>query len=259
MDITREYSLDSLTANGQPLPTETIKPATVNPRIRAATIDNQLGLASEAYNGARYRLVVINGRIEQNRLVLKRTVQQPATAREHLGERLRNLYRPPRPSTTPAVLSRPSIGAAPPDLPMQRMLLVLKRAPQQDFALRKLIDDQQDKASPNYHKWLTPNQFGNQFGASDQDMQLITGWLQLHGFQVNRVSQGRTVIEFSGVEAQVEQAFHTQIHQYLVNGEQHWANASDPQIPAALVPAVAGVRIIELMPPLAGSGSGSEG
>ena len=69
----------------------------------------------------------------------------------------------------------------------------------------------------------------------------MTGWLQNHGFQVNRVSHGRSVIEFSGVESQVESALHTQIHQYLVNGENHWANASDPQIPAALAPAVAGV------------------
>src|SRR6266404_4055014 len=147
-------------------------------------------------------------------------------------------------------LARPQfdIGAAPPNLPMNRMLLVLKRSPQQDFTLHKLLDDQQDKASPNYHKWLTPDEFGVQFGPSDQDLQLVTGWLQTHGFQVNRVSHGRTVIEFSGTEAQVEQALHTQIHKYLVNGEEHWANASDPQIPAALEPAVAGVLSLHNFP-----------
>src|SRR5258708_25551417 len=109
---------------------------------------------------------------------------------------------------------------------MQRMLLVLKRTPQQDFALRTLLDDQQDKASPNYHKWLTPDEFGVQFGPSDQDMQLVTGWLQSHGFQINRVAHGRTTIEFSGTEAQVEAALHTQIPQDLVNGQQYCANAS---------------------------------
>ena len=137
------------------------------------------------------------------------------------------------------------MGAAPPDLPMNRMMLVLKHDPMQDYVVRKLIDDQQDKNSPNYHKWLTPSEFGAQFGASDQDVQLITGWLQSHGFQINRVSNGRTVIEFSGVEGQVEQAFHTQIHQFaLPNGEQHWANSSDPQIPAALAPAVEGIQAL---------------
>src|SRR6266480_7013852 len=144
-------------------------------------------------------------------------------------------------NTHPLAQPKFDIGTAPPNFSMQRMLLVLKRSPQQDFTLHKLLDDQQDKASPNYHKWLTPDEFGVQFGPLNQDLQLVTGWLQGHGFQVNGVSHGRTVIEFSGVESQIESALHTQIHQYLVNGENHWSNASDPQIPAALAPAVAGV------------------
>lgn len=144
-------------------------------------------------------------------------------------------------NTHPLAQPQFDIGIAAPTMPLQRMLLVLKRNPQQDFALRKLLDDQQDKASPNYHKWVTPDEFGVNFGPSDQDMQLVIGWLQSHGFQVNRVAHGRSVIEFSGVESQVEAAFHSQIHAYLVNGQQHWANASNPQIPAALAPAVAGV------------------
>ena len=152
-------------------------------------------------------------------------------------------------NTHPLAQQRYDMGIAPPDLPMNRMLLVLNRDPQQDFGLRKLLDDQQDKNSPNYHRWMTPAQFGAQFGATDQDIQLVTGWLQTHGFQINRVSNGRSVIEFSGVESQVEQAFHTQIHRYLLpNGEQHWANASDPQIPAALAPAVAGVASLNNFP-----------
>jgi Pro-kumamolisin, activation domain/Bacterial Ig-like domain (group 3) len=144
-------------------------------------------------------------------------------------------------NTHPLAQPQSDIGAAPPDLPMNRMLLVLKRSPEQEHSLRTLLDNQQDKASMHYHKWLTPDQFGTAFGPADQDVQIVTGWLQTHGFQVNRVSHGRTVVEFSGTEGQVEEALHTSIHKYAVNGEEHWANASDPQIPAALVPAVAGV------------------
>jgi subtilase family serine protease len=139
-------------------------------------------------------------------------------------------------------LARPvfDLGTAPASLPMERMLLVLKRSPEQEGTLRKLLDDQQDKGSPNYHKWLTPEQFGKQFGPSDSDIQAITSWLQSHGFQVGTTS-GRTALEFSGSASQVQEAFHTTIHKYAVNGEQHWANASDPKIPTALTPAVAGV------------------
>jgi len=139
-------------------------------------------------------------------------------------------------------LARPlyDMGKAPADLPTNRMLLVLKRSPEQEYALRKLLDDQQDKVSPNYHKWLTPEQYGKQFGPTDSDMQTIVLWLQSQGFQVSS-TKGRTVLEFSGNAGRVQEALHTTIHKYIVNGEEHWANASDPSIPTALTPAVAGV------------------
>ncbi len=139
-------------------------------------------------------------------------------------------------------LARPEfdLGTAPASLPMQRMLLVLKRAPGQELALRTLLDDQQDKSSASYHKWLTPDQYGQQFGPTDSDLQTITAWLQSHGFEVGS-TKGRSVLEFSGTASQVQEAFHTTIHKYVVNGEQHWANASDPQIPTALTGAIAGI------------------
>ena len=125
-------------------------------------------------------------------------------------------------------------GLAPADLPMERMLLVLKRSPGQETALRTLLDNQQDKASPNYHKWLTPEQFGKQFGPADQDIQIVTSWLQSHGFRIGQVAKGRNIVEFSGTAAQVQEALHTSVHKYVVNGEEHWANSRDPQIPTTL-------------------------
>jgi hypothetical protein len=139
-------------------------------------------------------------------------------------------------------------GAAPPDLPMARMLLVLKRSDAQEVALQKLLDDQQDQNSPMYRQWLTPDQFGLQFGPTDQDVQEIVAWLRSHGFQIGAIGRGRSVIEFSGTATQVRQAFHTEIRKYTVNGENHWANADDPQIPAALAPVVAGVNSLHNFP-----------
>ena len=144
-------------------------------------------------------------------------------------------------------------GAAPSSLPMNRMLLVLQRSPQQESALELLLDQQQDQSSPNYHQWLTPQQFGQQFGPSDQDIQKITSWLQSHGFQVAPISNGRTVIEFSGTAGQVQEAFHTAIHKYSVptkSGalEDHWANPVDPSIPAALAPVVVGIDTLHNFP-----------
>lgn len=139
-------------------------------------------------------------------------------------------------------------GAAPASLPMNRMLLVLTRSPQQESALQQLMLAQMDETSSSYHAWLTPQQFGQQFGPSDQDIQTITSWLQSQGFQVARVSAGRTVIEFSGTAGTVESAFHTSIHKYAVSGVEHWANASDPSIPSALAGVVAGVDTLYNFP-----------
>jgi hypothetical protein len=139
-------------------------------------------------------------------------------------------------------LARPEFdqGAVSDGLQLHRMLLLLQRSPDQEAALQKLLDEQQNKSSTNYHAWLTPAQFGQQFGPADADIQTITSWLQSRGFQINNVSAGRTIIEFSGNAAQVRSTFHTEIHTYLLNGQAHTANASDPQIPAALAPVVAG-------------------
>jgi hypothetical protein len=144
-------------------------------------------------------------------------------------------------NTHPLALPQYDQGPVAPDLPLHRMLLVLKRSPAQELALDQLLNAQQDKSSSTYHQWVTPQQFGQLFGPTDQDVQSITTWLGSHGFQVTRVANGRSVIEFSGTAEQVVEAFHTSIHKYLVNGEQHLANTSDPQIPAALAPAITGV------------------
>jgi hypothetical protein len=132
-------------------------------------------------------------------------------------------------------------GGVASDLPMQRMILVLKRDDATESSLRQLLAEQQDKSSPNYHAWLSPAQFGQRFGASIADLQTASSWLQSHGFSVDRISRGGTAIEFTGSAGQVEQTFHTAIHRYAVNGENHFANAADPKIPAALALVVAGV------------------
>jgi len=132
--------------------------------------------------------------------------------------------------------------------PLKRMLLLLRRSPDQEAALQQLLEDQQNKSSANYHAWLTPDQFGKQFGPADGDIQTVTQWLASHGFTDIKVGPGRNVIEFSGNVAAVRNAFHTEIHRFLVNGEEHQANASDPQIPAALSPVVAGIVSLHNFP-----------
>jgi len=78
------------------------------------------------------------------------------------------------------------------------MLLVLKSSPEQEAALEQLLAEQQDPASPHYREWLTPRQFGERFGASQGDLDVLANWLQERGFRVNGVAEGRRTLEFSG-------------------------------------------------------------
>ena len=132
-------------------------------------------------------------------------------------------------------------GAVPDSLAMAHMQLLLRRSPAQEHALERLIDQLHDRASPNYHRWLTPNEFGQEFGVGSADIQTITGWLTSHGFQVNAVYANRMAIDFSGTAKQVRDAFKAPIHYLSVKGVRHIANISDPQIPSAFVPAVTGI------------------
>jgi len=151
-------------------------------------------------------------------------------------------------NTHPLATAKYDRGAAPANLSMDRMLLVLKRSPQQEAALETFMREQLTRTSPNYHKWLTPTQFGQQYGPSDEDIRKVTSWLQTSGFTVANVSAGKDIVEFSGTADEVQRAFHTSIHRYTVNGEDHWANSSDPKIPTALTAVVAGPSSLNNFP-----------
>jgi subtilase family serine protease len=152
-------------------------------------------------------------------------------------------------NTHPEANSANDRGRVDDGLPLKHMLLQLQRSPQKEAEVENLIEQLHDPNSPNYHKWLTAAQFGQQYGLVSQDLTTLTDWLQSHGFTVNSAYTNGTLIDFSGTAGQVREAFHTEIHNLNVNGVNHIANMSDPQIPAALAPAIAGlVSLHNFMP-----------
>jgi pro-kumamolisin-like protein/IPT/TIG domain-containing protein len=127
------------------------------------------------------------------------------------------------------------------DFPMEHMLLQLRRSPEQEQALQRFIDELQTKGSPNFHQWITAQQFGARFGLAEQDLDKITDWLERHGFKVNVVYPSGMVIDFSGTAEQVRETFKTEIHRFEPRGEKHIANSRDPRLPAALAPVIVGI------------------
>lgn len=133
------------------------------------------------------------------------------------------------------------LGAVDVSKPAGRMMLVLKRSDERERSLQSYLTQVHQTGSDQFHKWLTPEAFAQRYGAADSDIKQVSDWLTMHGMKVAGVSAGKGTIEFRGNIGQVNEAFHTSIHQFSMKGETHIANTREPQIPTALAAAVAGV------------------
>ena len=146
-----------------------------------------------------------------------------------------------RGNTRPEAKAKNDRGRVSDDLTLNHMMLQLQRTPEQEQALQQFINEIHDPTSPLFHHWITAAEFGQRYGVAPADVAKVTDWLESQGFKVNLVYPNQMVIDFTGSAGQIRQAFHTEIHHLLVNGQAHIANMSDPQIPAALASMVAGV------------------
>jgi trimeric autotransporter adhesin len=156
-------------------------------------------------------------------------------------------------NTLPVARTSVDHGLVPDGTPTGHMLMVLKRSDAQQKALDALVAAQKDPTSPSYHRWLTPEQLGAQFGVADADVQAVTSYLAAQGFAVSRVFNNKMAVEFAGTTGQVRSAFRTEIHSFAVNGQSFHANVSAPQIPAALASVVKGVTLNNYKPAVARS------
>jgi len=130
------------------------------------------------------------------------------------------------------------------------LFLLLQRTTAQQADLDNLIERQQQPTAQEYHKWLTPKEFGARFGASPEDIAKISTWLESHGFQIRNVLNNASMIDFAATAGQVRDTFHTELHYFNIRGGKHLVNVKDPQIPAALAPVVAGIKGLAKIPPL---------
>jgi subtilase family serine protease len=114
--------------------------------------------------------------------------------------------------------------------------------------LDALLAAQQQPNSPEYHKWLTPQEFGERFGASESDISQLTLWLQSQGFHVVSVHNNASTISFTATAGGVRNTFHAQLHYWNVMGGKHMATTTEPEIPAALANVVSGISGLNKLP-----------
>jgi subtilase family serine protease len=142
----------------------------------------------------------------------------------------------------PRALPQYDQGSIEPSFKFGYVTMLFTPSAAQTKALDEFLVEQQDPASPNYHKWLTPEQFRARFGMTANDMEKVTGWLKSQGFRIVSVARGGQFVVLAGTALQIEDTFQMEIHSYNIEGETHFAPATMPSIPAALSGIVGGFR-----------------
>ena len=146
-----------------------------------------------------------------------------------------NARRTTIPGTHPPMASQANdTGQVPSGTKLGGISIVFGRTASQEAKLQALISEQQNSSSALYHKWLTPEQFANQFGVADSDITRVESWLEQEGFTADGISLSKNRVTFSGTAGQVAAAFDTELHYYTVNGQVHYAPSKDVSVPAAL-------------------------
>ena len=133
-------------------------------------------------------------------------------------------------------------GSVDPEMDLPYLTMHFRPTAAQQAGLERLLADQRDPASPDYHRWLTPEEFGDHFGLADADIEFVSNWLRAEGFQVQGPARGKRWLVFSGRARQITQSFRTSIHRYEDNGKQHYGNATAPVIPSVFEGLVEGIE-----------------
>ena len=144
-------------------------------------------------------------------------------------------------------------GALPGSQPM-RVTVYLTPTADRVAALQGFLKDVQTPGGAAYHAWLTPAEFGAQFGATAAQVAQVSSFAQGAGLSVESVSASGLRVSLSGTVAQVEAAFAPGLHSVKAGAKVYFANTAVPTMPAALtadVMAVGGLSTVPSAHPLA--------
>jgi Pro-kumamolisin, activation domain/Divergent InlB B-repeat domain len=99
-------------------------------------------------------------------------------------------------------------------------------------ALTNLLQQIYDPASPNYHRYLTPDQFTEMFGPTKDDVQKAVNFAQTNGLTVTAKSSSRLLLDVSGTVSDVEKAFHVKmrVYQHPTENRMFYAPDVEPSV-----------------------------
>ena len=103
-------------------------------------------------------------------------------------------------------------------------------------ALDSLLKQLYDPASPNYHQFLTPDEFTARFGPTEQDYQKVVNFAKASGLTVTRTHGNRMLVDVSGKVSDIEKALHVTMrtYQHPTEARQFYAPDVEPSISAGV-------------------------
>jgi len=96
-------------------------------------------------------------------------------------------------------------------------------------ALSNLLQQIYDPASPNFHHYLTPEQFTERFGPTEADYQAMIAFAKANGLRVTTTHPNRVLLDVSGSVANVERALHLTMRTYRHPAENRTFFAPDTE------------------------------
>ena len=107
-------------------------------------------------------------------------------------------------NVSPRLAAAKDLGLAPNGQQIRRMSLRFNMTAAQQTSLTQLLANLQNPSSSQYHQWLTPEQFGAQFGLAPADLAQVSQWLTAQGFNITSVGRGG---EFGSVPVGLQHQF----------------------------------------------------
>lgn len=114
----------------------------------------------------------------------------------------------------------------------RRLDLIIGLPSPNQAQLAKLLDQLYDPADPNFHRYLTVDQFTARFGPTSNDYQKLIAFAQDNGFKITGKQSNRMVLKVNATVAQIEHVFHIHLRQYQhpTEGRLFYAPDAEPSI-----------------------------
>jgi kumamolisin len=127
--------------------------------------------------------------------------------------------------------------------PSARLSVAVALPLRNQAALQQFIASVSTPSSSLYGRYLTPQQFTDQYGPTAQQVSTITSYLTAHGLHIDSVAVNREVIDASGTVAAMSGAFGTTLGRYHDSrlGRDFFANDSAANVPGDIAPLIVGV------------------